>query len=195
MSVALRSILVVTALFGIASSLSAQEGYEYEVYSTQIAAPTAGALELHTNFVPNGPRSAESELVSSDRAIRSSMEFSHGINRWLEGSFYFVGGVFRGMGAEYVGNRIRLTAVAPSTWNLPVDLGVSQEVGYARRGFSEHRWMYEISPIIGKSFGRVSLIANPALERGFGSDGEGELELEPRAKASYEIGDEGALAL
>src|SRR5260221_9031959 len=169
MSVSLRSLLVISALFGIAPSLSAQEGYEYEVYSTRIAVPRAGALELHTNFVPTGPTSSESELASSDRAVRSSLEFSHGINRWLEGSFYFVGGVFRGMGAEYVGNRVRLTAVAPLTWNLPVDLGVSQVVGYARRRFSEHRWMYEISPIIGKTFGRVSLVANPPLERGFGS--------------------------
>jgi hypothetical protein len=195
MPVALRSILAVSILFGIAPSLSAQEGYEYEVYSTHIAAPRIGALELHTNFVPTGPSSSDSELVSSHRAVRSSLEFSHGINRWLEGSFYFVGGVFRGMGAEYVGNRVRLTAVAPSTWNLPVDLGVSQEVGYARHGFSEHRWMYEISPIIGKTFGRVSVVVNPALERGFGSARESELELEPRAKASYEIGDDGALAL
>src|SRR5881409_2724385 len=130
MSVALRSILVISILFGIAPSLRAQEGYEYEVYSTHIAPPRSGALELHTNFVPNGPTSSEGELVSSDRAVRSSLEFSHGINRWLEGSFYFVGGAFRGMGAEYVGNRARMTAVAPSTWNLPFDLGVSQEVGY-----------------------------------------------------------------
>lgn len=195
MSSTLRSILLVIALFGIAPSLSAQEGYEYEVYSTHVAAPRMGALELHTNYVATGNRSSESELVSTDRSIRSSLEFSHGINRWLEGSFYFVGGVFRGMGTEYVGNRVRLTAVAPSKWNLPLDLGVSQEVGYARRGFSEHRWMYEISPIIGKTFGRVSLLANPALERGFGSGGESELELEPRAKVSYEIGDDGALAL
>src|SRR5437762_13100403 len=98
MSVALRSILIISVLFGIAPSLSAQEGYEYEVFSTRIAAPRAGALELHTNFVPTGPSSAERELVSSHRAIRSSLEFSHGINRWLEGSFYVVGGVFRGMG-------------------------------------------------------------------------------------------------
>jgi hypothetical protein len=195
MSVAVRSILFLYILFGIAPSLSAQEGYEYEVYSTHIAAPRASALELHTNFVPTGPSSSKSGLVSTNHAVRSSLEFSRGINRWLEGSFYFVGGVFRGTGAEYVGNRVRLTAVAPSTWNLPFDLGVSQEVGYARRGFGEHRWMYEISPIIGKTFGRVSLTANPALERGFGGAGESELELEPRAKASYEIGDDGALAL
>ena len=190
-----RSSILVCLLLGTARTLSAQEGYEYEVYSTDIAAPRNSELELHANFVNAGPRAEASELISSDGALRSSLEFSRGINRWLEASFYVVGGVFRGKGAEYVGNRLRVTTIAPAKWNFPLDLGVSQEVGYARRGFSEHRWMYELSPIIGKTFGRISLVANPAFERGFGSDEENEVELEPRAKISYGFGDEGALAL
>ena len=179
----------------IASSLSAQEGYEYEVYSTHIAAPRASTLELHTNYVQSGRREVDEGRFPTQGALRSSLELSRGLNRWLEGSVYVVGGVFKGAGAEYVGNRLRLTAVAPSQWNLPVELGVSQEVGYARTGFGEHNWMYELSPIIGKSFGRFSLLVNPALERGWGGTGEDELELEPRAKASFEFGDEGALSL
>lgn len=175
--------------------LSAQEGYEYEVYSTHIEAPRASTLELHTNYVQSGRREVDEGRFPTQGALRSSLELSHGLNRWLEGSVYLVGGVFRGAGTEYVGNRLRLTAVAPSQWNLPFDLGVSQEVGYARTGFGEHNWMYELSPIIGKSFGRFSLLVNPALERGFDGEGENELELEPRAKASYEFGDEGALSL
>jgi len=187
--------LVGTALVGTPLVLGAQEGYEYEVYSTHIAAPHATAVELHTNFVQSGRRELDEGRLPTDGALRSSFEVSRGLNRWLEGSVYFVGGVFKGRGTEYVGNRMRVTAVAPAEWRLPIDLGVSQELGYARPGFSEHRWMYELSPIVGKTFGRFSLLFNPALERGFGRGGERELELEPRAKASYEFGDEGALSL
>jgi hypothetical protein len=192
--VLLRSLVVVSCLVGIAPVVSAQEGFEYEVYSTHIDAPRAGTLELHTNFVQSGRREIDEGRFPTQGALRSSLEVTRGLNRWLEGSLYFVGGVFKGHGAQYVGNRLRLTAVAPSRWSLPFDLGVSNEVGYARPGFGEHRWMYELTPIIGKSFGRFSLLANPALERGFGG-GKDELELEPRAKASYAFGDEGALSL
>ena len=191
----LRSLAIVSYLVGIAPLLHAQEGFEYEVYSTHIDAPRSTTLELHSNFVQNGRRELDEGRFPTHRAVRSSLEVTRGLNRWLEGSLYFVGGVFRGQGAEYVGNRLRLTAVAPSKWNLPFDLGVSHEIGYARPGFGEHSWMYELSPIVGKSFGRFSLLMNPALERGFGGRGEDELELEPRAKASYEFGDEGALSL
>jgi hypothetical protein len=179
----------------VVSTLSAQEGYEYEVYSTHIAEPRSTALELHTNFVASGIREVREGVFPSNRAVRSSFEISHGLSSWLEGSVYFVGGVFPGQGAEYVGNRVRLTAVAPASWKLPFDLGLSQEVGYARPGFAEDRWMYELSPIIGKSFGALELVANPALERAFGQSGDHELELEPRAKIAYSLGGEGKVAL
>ena len=173
----------------------AQEGYEYEVYSTDITHARATTLELHTSFVQSGRREMDEGILPSDRALRSSLEISHGLASWLEGSVYFVGAVPRTGGAKYVGNRIRLTAVAPARWKLPLDLGLSQEVGYARAGFAEDRWGYELSPIIGKSFGAVSLVANPSLERGFGQGNEHELELEPKARASYDFGEERVVSL
>jgi hypothetical protein len=55
----------------------------------------------------------------------------------------FVGGVFKGAGAEYVGNRLRLTAVAPSQWNLPVELGVSQMSGITHVHWIRSTTMYD----------------------------------------------------
>jgi hypothetical protein len=191
----IRALLSLFCLIIAVPTLGAQEGYEYEVYSTHITPRRATKLELHANFVQSGRREIDEGILPTDHALRSSFEVSHGLTPWLEGSFYFVGAVLRDGGAKYVGNRIRVTAIAPSRWELPFDLGVSNEIGYARAGFAEDRWGYELSPILGKSFGPVSVVMNPAIERSFGQGNEHELELEPRGKVSYQFGDEGALSL
>jgi len=190
-----RTISTFAALFLLATAAQAQRGYEFEVYSTDIAARGAGEIELHTNFVPSGSQSVDDpDGRATDRAVRSSLEVSTGIASWLEASLYAVTYARSGAGLQYVGNRARLTAVAPSKWNLPFEAGLSQEVGYARAGFAENRWAYEITPILGKDLGRVSLVVNPAFERGLDA-GEQEWEFEPRAQLAYALGDEGAVGL
>lgn len=196
-----RTFLVLLSLACAPTILRAQGGFEYEVYSTEIEAPRATTLELHTNFVQSGRREIDEEQFATHHALRSSFEIARGLLPWLEGSVYFVGAAYQGRSAAYVGNRLRLTAVAPAKWNLPFDLGLSNEVGYARPGYSEYRWAYELSPIIGKSFGSLSIVLNPALEKGLSASGEVEgeeeyeFEFEPRAKIGYSFGDEAALAL
>ncbi|GAC1487255.1 MAG: hypothetical protein NVS1B5_10120 [Gemmatimonadaceae bacterium] len=91
-------------------------------------------------------------------------------------------------------NRARLTAVAPERWKLPFDAGLSQEIGYARLGFAESRWAYELSPIIGKEVGSVSLLFNPAFERGL-DRGPQAWELEPRARLGYAVSGENSVGL
>ncbi len=145
---------------------------------------------LHTNFVPSGAQRVDDpEGRATHRSVRSSLELSTGLASWLSASFYTVVYARNGAGVQYVGNRARLTAVAPNRWHLPFDAGLSQEVGYARSGFAENRWGYEITPILGKEIGNVSLLLNPAFERGLGT-GEQEWEFEPRAALRYGPGDE-----
>ncbi len=191
-----RTIIGVAALFLATTRGQAQQGYEFEVYNTEISAPRNGELELHTNFVPSGSQLFDdAEGRATHRAFRSALELSAGLTNWLEGSLYAVGYARSGAGLQYVGNRTRLTAVVPRGWNLPVDLGLSQEVGYARAGFAENRWAYEITPIVGKDLGRMSLVLNPAFERGIGANSEHTWEFEPRAALGYAPGDEQSLGL
>jgi hypothetical protein len=91
--------------------------------------------------------------------MRSSVEIGAGLTNWLEGSIYFVAVHRPNAGASYVGNRIRATASAPAHWNLPVEFGLTQEIGYARPGFAENRWTYELSPMIGKTWGSVLAVS------------------------------------
>ena len=191
----IRISLASFAFFLLATSAQAQQGYEFEVYGTSLSAKGAGELELHTNFVPSGSQIFDdAEGRATHRAIRSSLELSTGLASWLEASLYAITYARSGAGFQYVGNRVRLTAVAPSKWNLPFDAGLSQEIGYARDGFAENRWAYEITPILGKEFGRISLVLNPAFERGLDA-GPQVWEFEPRAQLGYSLGDERSVGL
>jgi hypothetical protein len=146
----IKSTIVISALSLLATSALAQQGYEFEVYGASVAPVGGGELELHTNFVPSGSQLVDdSEGRATHRAVRSSLELSTGLASWIEASIYAVSYARSGAGLQYVGNRARLTAVAPRSWNLPFDAGISQEVGYARPGFAENRWGYEVTPILG----------------------------------------------
>ncbi|HMI46019.1 MAG TPA: hypothetical protein VK491_07625, partial [Gemmatimonadaceae bacterium] len=78
-----RTISTFAALFLLATAAHAQQGYEFEVYSTDVSARGAGEIELHTNFVTSGSQSVdEPDGRATHRAVRSSLEVSTGIASW-----------------------------------------------------------------------------------------------------------------
>lgn len=166
----------------------AQEGYEFEVYGADLAPRGATELELQSNVVTSGSTTPNAELRPTDHAVRSSLELSHSFTDWLNGGFYTVGYARSGNGASYVGNRARLTTVIPGRWHAPLRFGLSQELSYARSGFAESEWTYEVTPIIAAYAHHVSLTLNPSLEQGFGQ-GEHELEFEPHGSVGYHFDD------
>ncbi len=191
----LRTAITISAFIFLSASAQAQQGYEFEVYGAEMPRRGVGELEFQTNFVPSGAqRVDDAEGRATHRAFRSSIELSAGLSNWLEASIYTVTYARNTAGVAYVGNRARLTAIAPAAWRLPFEAGISQEVGYARPGFAESPWAYEITPIVGKDFGRISLLVNPAFERGLGG-GVHPWEFEPRGEVNYALGEDGALGV
>lgn len=190
--------LLIPLAIALGSPLSiaaAQQGYEFEVYDTHLTRPGTTEFELNTNFVASGPKQPDTGLFPTHHMLRSSFEIGTGLTNWLEGSIYVLAVHQPNAGASYVGNRIRMTASAPADWNLPVEFGLTQEVGYARPGFAENRWTYELSPMIGKTWGSVALVANPAFERSLSGPAAHPIEFEPRGRISYGFRDEGSLSL
>jgi hypothetical protein len=183
------------ALLSPLSIALAQKGYEFEVYDTQIKKPGTTELELNTNFVASGPKRVDAGLFPTNHMLRTSFEIGAGLTSWLEGSIYVLAVHRQNAGSSYVGNRVRVTAAAPADWHLPVEFGLTQELGYARPGFAENRWTYEFSPMIGKSWRSFALVANPAFERSLAGQPAHPIEFEPRGRISYGIGDEGSLSL
>jgi hypothetical protein len=190
-----RIVLTISALIFLSATAHAQQGYEFEVYGAEAPRRGSGELEFHTNFVPSGAQLVDDAGGrATHRAFRSSIELSTGLSSWLEASFYTVTYARHTAGVAYVGNRARLTAIVPAAWNLPFEAGISQEVGYARPGFAESSWAYEIAPIVGKDFGGISLLVNPAFERGIGR-GIHPWEFEPRGEVNYALGEDRAVGV
>jgi hypothetical protein len=191
----LRTAIILSAIIFLSASAEAQQGYEFEVYGAETPRRGLGELELHTNFVPSGAQLVDdADGRATHRAFRSSIELSAGLSSWLEASLYTVTYARNTAGVAYVGNRARLTAIAPAAWGLPFEAGISQELGYARPGFAESPWAYEITPILGKDLGRISLLVNPAFERGLGR-GIHPWEFEPRGEVNYALGPDDAVGV
>ena len=134
-------------------------------------------------------------LYPTHHAWRSSLEVSRSLNDGLQGTAYITSNRRPGRGVTYVGNRLKLTAVAPASWTLPVDVGIANELIYSRAGFGEYAWAYEITPILAKTFGTFAIVFNPAFERGLSGSGEHHVEMEPRGKIGYGFGDDASVAL
>ena len=175
-------------------SARAQQGYEFEVYDSHLTKPGTTEFELNTNFVASGRKQLADGMFPTHHMLRSSLEVGTGITDWLEASVYILAVHGPAVGTSYVGNRVRATASAPTDWNLPFEFGVTQEIGYARPGFAENRWTYELSPMIGKSWHSIAFVANPAFERGLGAAAQHPVEFEPRGRITYGFGDEGSLS-
>ncbi len=191
----LRTAIILSAITFLSASAQAQQGYEFEVYGAEMPRRGVGELEFNMNFVPSGAQLVDDAAGrATHHAFRSSIELSAGLSNWLEASLYTVTYARHTAGVAYVGNRARLTAIAPAAWGIPFELGVSQELGYARPGFAESPWAYEIVPIVGKRFGKISLLANPAFERGIGG-GVHPWEFEPRGEVNYTLGEDGAVGI
>lgn len=177
------------------SVASAQQGYEFEVYDTHLSKPGTTEFELNANYVTSGRKQIENGLFPTHHMLRSSFEIERGLKPWLEAAVYVLGVHQSNLGSSYVGNRIRVTASAPSAWNLPVEFGLTQEIGYARPGFAENRWTYELSPMIGKSWGPLAFVLNPSFERSFATGVSHPVEFEPKARFGYGFGEEGSFFL
>ncbi len=190
-----RAFALVAFLTVAASSASAQTGYEFEVYSAGIGPVGSTELELSSNYVASGLKEFNEGRYPTHHATRSTLELSRTLSSWIQGTAYISANARPGQGFSYVGNRLKLTAIAPSTWNLPFGLGLANEIIYARPGFSEYEWAYELTPIIAREFGRFEVVFNPAFERGLSGSGEHEIEMEPRGKVAYTAGDDAELAL
>lgn len=189
------SLVPAVALISFSSSAKAQQGYEFEVYDTHLTQPGTLELELNGNFVASGPTKPDPELFPTRHMLRSSLEVGTGLTSWLEGSIYVLGVHRPNAGYDYVGNRMRLTASAPAAWNLPVEIGLTQEIGYARPGFAENKWTYELSPMIGKTWGGLAIAFNPVLERSLANKTGNEIEFEPKGRIGFVVGDEASLSL
>jgi hypothetical protein len=165
-----------------------QENYEIQVYPSETVAKGATMVELHSNFTFEGAKTTDDGSLPTNHALHETIEITHGFTDWFETGFYIFTSANPGHGWRWVGNHIRPRVRIPSSWNWPVGLSLSTELGYARPAYSADTWTWEIRPIIDKEIGKLYVSLNPTLQRSFHGPGVSSgVVFAPNFKASYEI--------
>lgn len=180
------------ALIVLAGILSlpalAQDNYEIQVYGSDTVPAGNTMLEFHTNFTAKGRKQVEDGVVPTNHAVHETIEITHGFNDWFETGFYIFTSIQPDSGWEWVGDHIRPRVRVPESWNWPVGVSLSQEIGYQRRKFSLDTWTWEIRPIVDKKLGPWYLSFNPSLDRSFHGESVNKgVEFSPNFKFSYDF--------
>lgn len=169
-------------------AVSAQDNYEIQVYGADTVEAGRTMVELHSNYTIDGQRDTINGVLPSNHALHETLEITHGFTPWFETGFYVFSSVQPHEGWEWVGDHIRPRVRVPESWNWPVGVSLSMEVGYQRPEFSEDTWTCEIRPIIDKQIGPLYLAINPAFEKSLeGLNSNQGFAFAPSAKASFEV--------
>jgi hypothetical protein len=139
---------------GAPAPAPAQENFEIQVYGSETVAPGTTMVELHSNVAADGTTRTENGVLRTQGAFHETLEITQGWTSWLETGFYVFTSIQPDTTWEWVGSRIRPRVRAPESWELPVGLSLSAEIGYQRRAFSPDTWTVELRPIIDKQWSR-----------------------------------------
>jgi len=180
-------LLGLVSLVG-ASSATAQDNYEIQVYPSELVPRGATMVELHSNFTASGRKAVEDGVNATNHAIHETVEVTHGFSEWFETGVYLFTSARSGDGWNIVGSHVRPRFAVPARYHWPVGVSLSQEVGYVRREFSDATWTWEIRPIVDQTIGRLYWSLNPALEKAFTGPPEGrKVEFAPNAVVTYDL--------
>jgi len=173
---------------GAPAPAPAQENFEIQVYGSETVAPGTTMVELHSNVAADGTTRTENGVLRTQGAFHETLEITQGWTSWLETGFYVFTSIQPDTTWEWVGSHIRPRVRAPESWELPVGLSLSAEIGYQRRAFSPDTWTVELRPIIDKQWSRWYVAINPTFVRAIVGENVGRgFEFSPAAKVSYGV--------
>ncbi len=182
------TLLLAVLALTLAGSLRAQGSYEIQVYGSDTVAPGTNMVELHSNFTFEGAKNVVDGMYPTEHQLHETLEITRGITDWFELGFYVFTSADTRVGWQWVGDHIRPRVRVPESWNWPVGVSLSTEIGYQRAVYSPDTWTIEIRPIVDKTIGRLYLCFNPTLDRSFHGPSVPEgLVFSPNVKVGYDI--------
>lgn len=173
-------------LFLLPFFVAAQENYEIQVYGSQTQRPGSTIFELHSNFTFNGEKETIKGVRPSYHALHETVEITHGISQNFELGFYLFTNYTAKYGYNVVGTHIRPRVMAPASWQWPVGVSLSAEVGYQRPQYAGETWSLELRPIVDKQWSKFYLSFNPTFGVAIKSSDNNHVPVfEPNVKAAY----------
>jgi hypothetical protein len=165
-----------------------QDNYEIQVYGSQTIPKGKTMLELHSNFTDTQNKKGTDSIIQTDHAFHETIEITHGFTSWFEVGFYIFTAITPSNGFDWVGDHIRPRIRVPDSWNWPIGLSLSNEVGYQKRSYSPDTWTWEMRPIIDKTINKIYFSFNPTLGKSFrGANENSGFIFSPNFKIGYSI--------
>lgn len=178
------AIWLVISWMGALPGLSrAQDIFEIQVYEWETVPRNKWSLETHINFIAKGTKEFDGSAAATHHQGHLTFELTRGITEHFEVAGYLVLAVRPEGGFEFAGTRIRPRFSVPKEWGLPLDVGLSIELGFPRPLYEPNSVTLELRPVLEKSFGQWQLDFNPTVGRALsGRDTGRGFEFEPQAK-------------
>jgi hypothetical protein len=176
------------AVAAIAASLPrdarAVDPFEIQVYDGTANAPGVPSLELHTNGVVSGVRTAPAPELPQHHQVHLTFEPAVGVTRFWELGGY-IQTAFRADGTyDFAGWKLRSKFVTPPGWSARARLGVNVELSDLPRRYDAAGWGMEVRPIAAWMPWRLRFAVNPIVGLSFSGERP---TFEPAVQALYEI--------
>ena len=180
-----RPIALCAALLALALPARAADPFEIQIYDGTANDPGKGGLEVHTNFVASGLRTAAAPEFPQHHQAHLTFEPSFGLTEWLELGGYLQFALRDGTEADFAGFKLRAKLVTPHSFSEHWRLGLNFEFSRLPDTYDRARNGGELRPIVAWENDRFLFAANPIV--GLAFDGGG-LQFEPAAKAMVKFG-------
>jgi hypothetical protein len=139
---------------------------EIQVYMDDMDRPGHFGLDLHNNYVFQGPKldPAAPGMLPSLHTYRFTPEFSYGLTPDLEGGFYILSTVAPDGSLLVGGEKLRLKFIAPRPEDQHWYWGLNLEVGKVSHDYDPNPWNGELKGIFGYHDDHWVLAINPNID-------------------------------
>jgi len=186
--VAIRNAATVLLIAIFAPRILAQDSFEVQVYESDLVPTGHYELDVHNIYVGRGSSTWEGTVAPSDQQYHLAFEFTRGMTDEFELGSYLLFARLPDGSSHYAGFRIRPRVRAPDSWNLPVGISLSMEIGFPQLVYEPNHVSLEFRLIIDKRVGRWMFDINPDVTFAFNGPEAGQgMALEPEAKIGYDI--------
>jgi hypothetical protein len=135
----------------LSDRIFAQENYEIQIYPSETIGAGNTMVEIHSNYTFSGQPASEG-VRPTQHAFHETLELTHGFTSFFEIGFYQFTNIQKDFGFQWVGSHLRPRISIPESYNWPVGLSFSTEIGYQNREYSTDTWTLEIRPVFDKDF-------------------------------------------
>jgi len=154
---------VMTSIAGAECNRAAAAPEEIQVYLDDVNEPREVSLEMHINYVADGPRTAAyAGQLPTHHLLQVTPEFSYGIAKNWDAGLYLLSTLDPGGNFNANGAKLRLKYIAPTDgaffW------GMNVELGYTSRRVTENYVNAELRPILGWHSGPWLVALNPIID-------------------------------